>query len=105
MCLGNPPYGRHESKQTEDNKAVTGGWVRYGDDKHKAAPILESFLKPARDAGYGVHLKNLYNLYVYFIRWSLWKVFEHKTATGPGILSFITASSLYLDGDAFVRRA
>lgn len=38
---------------------------------------------------------------MYFIRWSLWKVFEHKTATGPGILSFITASS-YLDGDAFV---
>jgi hypothetical protein len=100
VCLGNPPYGRHEA-MSDDNKALTGGWVRYGDDKHKAAPILEEFLKPARDAGYGVHLKNLYNLYVYFIRWSLWKVFEHKTATGPGILSFITASS-YLDGDAFV---
>lgn len=99
VCLGNPPYGRHEAS-SDDNKAVTGGWVRYGDDKHKAAPILEEFLKPARDAGYGVHLKNLYNLYVYFIRWSLWKVFEHKTATGPGVLSFITASS-YLDGDAF----
>lgn len=100
VCLGNPPYGRHEAS-SDQNKTVTGGWVRYGDDKHKAAPILEEFLKPARDAGYGVHLKNLYNLYVYFIRWSLWKVFEHKTATGPGILSFITASS-YLDGDAFV---
>jgi predicted helicase len=100
VCLGNPPYGRHEA-MSDDNKAFTGGWVRYGDDQHKAAPILEEFLKPARDAGYGVHLKNLYNLYVYFIRWSLWKVFEHKTATGPGILSFITASS-YIDGDAFV---
>jgi hypothetical protein len=100
VCLGNPPYGRHEAS-SKDNTAFTGGWVRYGDDQHKAAPILEEFLKPARDAGYGVHLKNLYNLYVYFIRWSLWKVFEHKTATGPGILSFITASS-YLDGDAFV---
>jgi hypothetical protein len=100
VCLGNPPYGRHEA-MSDDNKVVTGGWVRYGDDKDKAAPIMVAFLKPARDAGYGVHLKNLYNLYVYFIRWSLWKVFEHKTATGPGILSFITASS-YLDGDAFV---
>jgi hypothetical protein len=100
VCLGNPPYGRHEAS-SKDNTAFTGGWVRYGDDQHKAAPILEEFLKPARDAGYGVHLKNLYNLYVYFIRWSLWKVFEHKTATGPGILSFITASS-YIDGDAFV---
>ena len=101
VCLGNPPYGRHEASST-DNQAVTGGWVRYGDKNNPSLkPILEDFLEPARKAGYGVHLKNLYNLYVYFIRWSLWKVFEHKTATGPGILSFITASS-YLDGDAFV---
>lgn len=101
ICLGNPPYGRHEAA-TDENQAITGGWIRHK-DKHnpEAAPILEDFLEPARKAGYGVHLKNLYNLYVYFIRWSLWKVFEHKTATGPGILSFITASS-YLDGDAFV---
>lgn len=100
VCLGNPPYGRHKAAEAA-NQALTGGWVRYGDktDPEKR-PILEDFLAPARKAGYGVHLKNLYNLYVYFIRWSLWKVFEHKTATGPGILSFITASS-YIDGDAF----
>ena len=49
---------------------------------------------------HGVHIKNLYNLYVYFWRWALWKVFEHDTAEGPGIVSFISASS-YLDGDAF----
>ena len=30
-----------------------------------------------------------------------WKVFEHETSTGPGIVSFITASS-YLDGNAFI---
>ncbi len=101
VCMGNPPYGRHEASSA-DNQAVTGGWVRYGDKNTPSLkPILEDFLEPARKAGYGVHLKNLYNLYVYFIRWSLWKVFEHKTAIGPGILSFITASS-YLDGDAFV---
>lgn len=99
VCLGNPPYGRHEASEKE-NQALTGGWVRYGDKGHHLMPILEDFLEPARKSGHGVHLKNLYNLYVYFIRWSLWKVFEHKTATGPGILSFITASS-YLDGDAF----
>ena len=98
VCLGNPPYGRHESSD-ETNKETTGAWVRHGSKGE--IPILEDFLKPARDAGHGVHLKNIYNLYVYFIRWALWKVFEHKTATGPGIVSFITASS-YLDGDAFV---
>jgi len=101
ICLGNPPYGRHEAA-CEDNRTLTGGWVRYGDkaDPEKL-PILEDFLEPTRKSGHGVHLKNLYNQYVYFIRWSLWKVFEHKTATGPGILSFITASS-YLEGDAFI---
>lgn len=97
VCLGNPPYGRHAAAQ-EANRSVTGGWVRYGDEKHP--PILEDFLEPARKAGFGVHLKNLYNQYVYFIRWALWKVFEHESAVGPGVVSFITASS-YLEGDAF----
>ncbi len=97
VCLGNPPYGRHEAAK-EGNQSVTGGWVRYGDEGRK--PILEDFLEPVRRAGHGVHLKNLYNQYVYFIRWALWKVFEHESAVGPGVVSFITASS-YLDGDAF----
>lgn len=97
VCLGNPPYGRHEAAQ-EANRSVTGGWVRYGEEGQKA--ILEDFLEPARKAGFGIHLKNLYNQYVYFIRWGLWKVFEHESAVGPGVVSFITASS-YLDGDAF----
>ena len=73
VCLGNPPYDRHEAA-TGENKARTGGW--------------------------GGQLKNLYNLYVYFWRWAFWKVFEHPTAHGPGVISFISASS-YLDGDAF----
>jgi hypothetical protein len=99
VCLGNPPYGRHESAAKDgSNKETTGGWVRYGEGSE--TPILESFLQPARDAGYGIDLKNIYNFYVYFIRWALWKVFEHKTAVGPGIVSFITASS-YIDGDAY----
>ena len=99
VCLGNPPYDRHEAA-TADNKARTGGWVRWGDGKAGEAAILQDFLEPASVAGHGVHLKNLYNLYVYFWRWALWKVFEHETAAGPGIVSFISASS-YLDGDAF----
>jgi hypothetical protein len=102
ICIGNPPYGRHEAAEAL-NKAVTGGWVRHGDSGSPA--ILEDFLEPARKAGLGVHLKNLYNLYVYFIRWAVWKVFEQSHPQvnwpGAGIVSFITCSS-YLDGDAFV---
>jgi hypothetical protein len=101
VCLGNPPYDRHEAAAKDNkNKARTGGWVRWGDDSEGAGAILRDFLDPAVAAGHGVHLKNLYNLYIYFWRWALWKVFEHKLAGGSGVVSFISASS-YLDGDAF----
>ena len=99
VCLGNPPYDRHEAAD-ETNKARTGHWVRWGNDDNGAGAIFKDFLGPAIDAGHGVRVHNLYNLYVYFWRWALWKVFESKTATGPGVVSFISASS-YLDGDAF----
>ena len=99
VCLGNPPYDRHEAA-TAANKARTGGWVRWGDDDGESEPILSDFLEPAKRSGHGVRVKNLYNLYVYFWRWALWKVFEHESGGGPGIVSFISASS-YLDGDAF----
>ena len=97
VCLGNPPYDRHSADST------VGGWVRFGDEGDEGRanqPILEDFLKPARDAGHGGDLKNIYNLYVYFWRWALWKVFEQHDTAGPGIVSFISASS-YLNGDAF----
>ena len=102
VCVGNPPYDRHGAAK-EDNKGRTGSWVRWGDDgddKKGISPILSDFLEPAIASGYGVQIKNLYNFYVYFWRWALWKVFEHDTVGGPGIISFISASS-YLDGDAF----
>ena len=99
VCLGNPPYDRHEAA-TDDNRARTGGWVRWGDSEKGKDAIFRDFLDPVTAAGHGVHVKNLYNLYVYFWRWALWKVFEHETAHGPGVVSFISASS-YLDGDAF----
>ncbi len=100
VCLGNPPYDRHEAARA-DNGDRTGSWVRWGDGGKGAGAILGDFLAPVVAAGHGVQAKNLYNLYVYFWRWALWKVFEHETASGPGIVSFITASS-YLDGDAFL---
>jgi len=67
--------------------------VRYGDKNVPASAIFVDFLRDAPP----VHAKNLYNLYVYFWRWALWKVFEN----GPdGIVSFITAAS-YLRGPGF----
>ncbi len=117
VCLGNPPYDRHEAA-SEGNLARTGGWVRYGDEldssetggvdgravrrrREQRSILQEGFTRAAVGAGHGGDVKNLYNLYVYFWRWALWKVFENGTGGGPGIVSFISAAS-YLDGDAFV---
>ena len=99
VCLGNPPYDRHEAT-TAANKARTGGWVRWGDAGDGTKALLRDFIDPAVAAGHGVRVKNLYNLYVYFWRWALWKVFEQETTGSSGVVSFISASS-YLDGDAF----
>jgi hypothetical protein len=100
VCLGNPPYDRHEAA-TQENRAMTGGWVRWGESKNGGDAILKDFITPVIDASKGGDLKNLYNLYVYFWRWALWKTFEHDLALGPGIISFITASS-FIDGAAFL---
>lgn len=99
VCLGNPPYDRHEAA-TGTNKARTGHWVRWGDDNQGTAAIFKDFLDTALASAHGIYVKNLYNLYVYFWRWALWKVFEHETAVGPGVVSFISASS-YLAGESF----
>jgi predicted helicase len=67
VCLGNPPYDRHEAAAA-DNHARTGGWVRWGEENVAGTsprPILRDFLDSASAAGHGVHAKNLYNLYVY----------------------------------------
>ena len=113
VCIGNPPYDRHDAKKGEKN------WIRYGDHeaegkkqkKHEMTSLLEDFARFVRRRGDGKHLKNIYNSYVYFWRWALWKVCEpaHRAyrqegealeRKDGGIVSFITASS-YLDGPAF----
>ncbi len=99
VCMGNPPYDRQVVGFDETKIDRKGGWVRFGEPDRDEEPILEAFLAPLRNAGLGVHAKNLYNDYVYFWRWALWKVFEQNP--GSGIVCFITASS-YLRGPGFL---
>lgn len=125
VCMGNPPYDREQAEDAANPTPTAkrkGGWVRFGDrevqkgradkkvvnkggdqssDEAAEEGILKDFLEPAKAAGQGIHLKNLYNDYVYFWRWALWKLFENPKVSGPGIVSFITASS-YLRGPGFV---
>ncbi|WKW11486.1 N-6 DNA methylase [Pseudogemmatithrix spongiicola] len=100
VCIGNPPYDREQRAQNAAAGPRKGGWVRFGDGGDDSRPLLQDFIEPLSDLGYGVHAKNLYNDYVYFWRWALWKVFEQQGGAGKGIVSFITASS-YLLGHAF----
>jgi predicted helicase len=89
VCIGNPPYNR----QTVDRGRVVprkGGWVRFGQPR----PILDDFV----DATAGVHVKSLYNDYVYFWRWAVWQVCEQRA--GPGVVSLITPTS-FLSGPGF----
>ncbi|MGA9763041.1 MAG: N-6 DNA methylase [Gaiellaceae bacterium] len=81
VCLGNPPYFRQVIDPAEQSTVERqGGWVRNGDEGKGG--ILEDFLRGTPP----VHVKNLYNLYVYFWRWALWKVFE--TGEKRGIVSY-----------------
>lgn len=59
---------------------------------------MEDFLAPVREAGGGVHLKPVFNDYVYFWRWALWKVLD--SSDDAGMVTFVTASS-YLRGPGF----
>lgn len=107
VCLGNPPYDRQAIEEGDTTTQRKGGWVRFGDQIEGGAkqeeqgerPIFRDFTEPATKAGAGVHLKNLYNDYVYFWRWALWRLFEQQTC--GGVVTFITASS-YLAGPGFI---
>ena len=92
VVIGNPPYDR-EQKGTDSAVRRKGGVVRYG--AAGIEPLLEAVTGRMSEAGLGVHIKNLYNDYVYFWRWAVWQATE--LPSGPGIVAFITASS-FLDG-------
>jgi len=100
VCIGNPPYDRQTIDPDDPSSQRKGGWVRFGDLAQGNAKhaILDDFLAPLQASGQGVHAKNLFNDYVYFWRWAIWKICEQQP--GHGIISFITAAS-YLRGPGF----
>ncbi len=99
VVLGNPPY-RRVARDTEGRGS--GGWVVEGrvPDRKKDKSLFDDLLDVAKQHTIFSHHANLYNLYVYFWRWAIWKAFEAH-GDGPGVVAFITASS-WLGGPGFV---
>lgn len=95
VIVGNPPYDRVES-------AGTGGFVTArtrGTQAEGFRSLFDDIFDDAKAHTIFSHHASLYNLYVYFWRWSIWKVFERNS--GPAVVSMITASS-WLTGPGFV---
>jgi hypothetical protein len=88
VVIGNPPY--------LENSRGHGGWVERGTPESGTPSLLSDFSPPPE---LGVHARHLYNLYVYFWRWAIWKVFEHHPGD-RGVVAFVTAAG-FLSGQGF----
>lgn len=100
VALGNPPYDRVEAESS-------GGWLmdprptKDANGKAVTQSLFDDVIGPAKDADVIFSAQaSLYNLYVYFWRWAIWKVFQSDPKE-KSIISFITASS-WLSGPAFI---
>lgn len=91
VVIGNPPYRRR-------TRSSGGGFVVH---PGSGRALFDDVTEPAQSAGVIFSAQaSLYNDYVYFWRWALWKAFEQDPKR-PAVISFITASS-WLTGPAFV---
>lgn len=88
VCIGNPPY--------DDKAKGKGGWVESGNGLKNSHALADDF----KQLGNGRTEYVLKNLYVYFWRWAMWKVFESTPGSTAGITCFITATG-YLKGPGF----
>jgi hypothetical protein len=91
VIIGNPPYDRIA-------RDAGGGWVLHPESGQP--DLFADILDPAVEHTIFSYVTNLYNLYVYFWRWAIWKAFE-QCAASPAVVTFVTASS-WLDGPGFL---
>lgn len=99
VVIGNPPYRR----VARDLKGRgSGGWVLDGTVPGRASKksLFDDILHVANAQTIFSHVASIYNLYVYFWRWAIWKAFEAH-GDGPGLVAFITGNS-WLTGPGFV---
>lgn len=99
VVIGNPPY-RRLAKDVKGRGA--GGWMfePFKRSRTRTASLFDDMLDVAREHTIFSHHASLYNLYVYFWRWAIWKAFEAH-GDGPAVVAFITGSS-WLTGPGFM---
>lgn len=92
VVLGNPPYRR--------TSGTGSGWMHTPRTPGGATPF-EDVILPAQQADVIFSAQaSLYDLYVYFWRWALWKAFQQNPQQSAAV-SFITGST-WLRGPAFL---
>lgn len=98
VVLGNPPY----AKQARAARSAEGQWLLAGEvpGRSSRVSLFDDLLAVARAHTVFSHHAALYNLYVYFWRWALWKALEQRGGQ-PGLVALVTASS-WLSGPGFV---
>lgn len=89
VIVGNPPYDRDAS--------ALGGFILAPQSDGRS--LFDDILDDAKKHVIFSYTKSLNDLYVYFWRWAIWKVFEENT--GPAVISMITSSS-WLAGPGFL---
>jgi hypothetical protein len=95
--VGNPPYRRLKADRA-GAKAPAGGWVTNGTlgkpwpRGRRDQALLDDVVAASNAHTIFSHVASLYNLYVYFWRWAIWKAFEQH-GDGPAVVGFITAAS------------
>ena len=96
VVMGNPPYER-VSASTD----TTADWILRGEvpGRVDGKSLFDDILEVAREHTIFSHHASLYDRYVYFWRWAIWKAFERPESIG--IVSFITNGS-WLTGPGFV---
>ena len=89
VLIGNPPYDRDASAKAG---MITAPMLP------GSRSLFDDILDDAKKHVIFSHTKSLNDLYVYFWRWAIWKVFEQND--GPAVVSMITSSS-WLTGPGF----
>ena len=90
VLIGNPPYDRDASSKAG---MITTPMPPGG------RSLFDDILDDAKRHVIFSHTKSLNDMYVYFWRWAIWKVFEQNQ--GPAVVSMITSSS-WLRGPGFL---